>query len=110
MKLEIINRLNDKQQAIAPQKKEKSLDSSQRKISGHTLFEYNTVTMEIKEAVLKTEKGLYFAKTLIYNPSYGQIRHSLVKNPFCIYMQALNKKNFIKMLKREGFIGIKTQP
>lgn len=54
----------------------------QTKRPGHTLFKYNKVTGEIKEAPV--------------------LNGSVITEPDCIYRQALNKKNFIKRLKREG--------
>ena len=55
----------------------------QVKTPGHTLFEYNKETGEIKD--MKTNRIVIIETN-------------------CIYRQALNKKNFIKRLKREGII------
>lgn len=56
----------------------------QKRIAGHRLYMYNLVTGEVKEAPVK----------------YGKC----ITEPDCVYRQALNKKNFIKKLKREGII------
>lgn len=56
----------------------------QNKKAGHTLFKYNKETGEISESPV--------------------LNGSVITEPNCIYRQALNKKNFIKRLKREGVI------
>lgn len=65
---------------------------------GHTMFSYNTETKEIKVAPIKKEVALDF-KT--HQPIY---KSQIVIEKNCVYRQALNKKNFIKRLKREGII------
>lgn len=55
----------------------------QKKTPGHTLFEYNKETGDIKAI---------------------ETNGTVIIEPNCIYRQALNKKNFIKRLKREGVI------
>ena len=70
----------------------------QRKRPGHTLFCINLKTGEIKAAPVQrstdvdsvTREGVY--------------RDRIVVEPNCVYRQALNKKNFIKILKRERII------
>lgn len=54
----------------------------QKKRPGHTLFKYNKETGEICQAPV--------------------VNGSVITEPNCIYRQALNEKNFIKRLKREG--------
>lgn len=78
-------------------KKENKLVDTQRRIPGHTLFEYNVMTGEINPADINRKIELSF-KTL--TPIYRQ-EVQIKRN--CIYRQALNKKNLIKRLKREGF-------
>ena len=56
----------------------------QVKTPGHTLYKYNKVTGEISKAPV--------------------LNDAVITEPDCIYRQALNKKNFIKRLKREGII------
>lgn len=65
---------------------------------GHTMFSYNTVTKEIKVAPLEYSKDIDFrTREPVRKPK-------LVIERNCVYRQALNKKNFIKRLKREGII------
>lgn len=56
----------------------------QKEHKGLTLFMYNKVTGEICQAPV--------------------INHSVIMEKDCIYRQALNEKNFIKKLKKEGWI------
>ena len=64
---------------------------------GHTLFEINVMTGEVKPAEFETEnanyedavKGNYSAKK------------SITANPGCMYISALNKGNAISKLKKE---------
>lgn len=78
--------------------REYHLVGSERKIDGHILFSYNTETGEVKQAQI----------TLCHDIDFMTLRplHSpkVVVEPNCVYRQALNKKNFIKRLKREGII------
>lgn len=91
-------------EAQASEKREKVLDSSQRKIKGHTLFEYNTVTGEISVGTLTIAKrNVVFKGQSEFNESQIQGKFQVLKKPNCIYRQALNKKNMIKVLKREGY-------
>ena len=70
----------------------------ERKKPGHTMFSYNTVTKEIKVAPLEFSKDIDFrTREPIQKP-----RIVIERN--CVYRQALNEKNFIKKLKREGII------
>lgn len=69
-----------------------------RKVPGHTMFSYNTVTKEIKVAPLESSKDFDFRTR---EPVEKQ---KIVIERNCVYRQALNKKNFIKILKREGII------
>lgn len=83
---------------LQKQKKELKFIGNQRAIPGLTLFSYNLETGEIKVAEMVTEAALdYKTRQLIY-------KKKLVIERFCVYRQALNKKNFIKKLIREGFI------
>lgn len=69
-----------------------------RRNTSHTLFSYNLVTKEIKVAELEKPDTINF-KDL---EKIGNTKIIIEKN--CVYRQALNKKNFIKILKREGII------
>ena len=71
---------------------------TERKVPGHTLFSYNLLTGEIKVAPVQMAKDVDFmTKEAIHKPK-------IVIEPNCVYRQALNKKNFIKRLRREGII------
>ena len=68
------------------------------KVPGHTLFSYNIMTGEIKVAPVQFSKDVDFrTRKSIHKPR-------VVIEPNCVYRQALNKKNFIKRLRREGII------
>lgn len=77
------------------QQKEFTLLNQERKQKGHTLFEYNKVTGEIKKAE--------FFDSETFDMYQGNVSN-VVTNPNCFYRQALNKKNLIKRLKREGIM------
>lgn len=67
------------------------------KVPGHTLFSFNRKTKEIKPATFERE---------VLIDMYGQpiYKTRCVIEPDCFYEQALNKKNFIKRLKRYGYL------
>lgn len=66
---------------------------------GHTLFSYNKVSGEIKKAGIQYCKDVDFVtRRAVSNPK-------LVVERDCVYRQALNRKNFIKILKREGIMA-----
>ena len=82
---------------LQKQKHEQVFIGSKRKVPGHTMFSFNTVTKEIKVAPVKREAMIdYLTRT----PKY---KESIMVEKDCIYHQALNKKNFIKILKRYGY-------
>ena len=68
-----------------------------RKVPGHTLFSFNILTKEIKPAKFENEVSIGLDRIPIY-------KTRCVIEPNCFYEQALNEKNFIKRLKRYGFI------
>lgn len=68
-----------------------------RKVPGHTLFSFNRQTKEIKPAKFEREVSIGMDGQPIY-------KTRCVIEPNCFYEQALNEKNFIKRLKRYGFI------
>lgn len=94
----------DKQEQVAPQKRQKLLDDPLRKIPGFILWSFNIETKEIKQAVYKKVKRDYFVRSLVYNPAYIQIRYELESELNCIYKQRLNRKSFEKYLKEEGLL------
>ena len=65
---------------------------------GHSTFSYNLKTGEIKLAPIKDEVSVDIKTKLPIR------KHKIVIEKDCIYRQALNKKSFIKRLKREGVI------
>lgn len=67
--------------------------------AGHTLFEYDKETHEVRRAEIKRRAYVSDFKTgeLVYD-NRCEVRRN------CIYLQALNIKNAIKILRREGFI------
>ena len=67
---------------------------------GHILFSFNMATMEIKQAVISKESILGLNGNISF-------KKKVIIEPDCIYREALNKKNFIKKLLREGIISIK---
>lgn len=70
----------------------------QKKIAGLTLFSFNTRTGEIKVAPVKRE---VFIDLKTHQPIK---KEKIVVEPNCLYRQALNKANFIKKLKKMGFV------
>lgn len=64
---------------------------------GHTIFEVNTVTMEIEPAEIT-----HVLSFDIRGGTETKDRINVKKD--CIYIEALNKKNVIKQLKREGLL------
>ena len=82
---------------LQKQKHEQVFIGSTKKVPGHTMFSFNTVTKEIKVAPVKREVMIdYRTRT----PKY---KESIIVEKDCTYHQALNKKNFIKVLKRYGY-------
>ena len=61
------------------------------------MFSYNKITGEIKEGILeKCDTVTFYGKPIYPN--------KIKIEPDCYYEQALNKKNFIKRLKRIGML------
>lgn len=87
-----------KEQIEFAQKKQHELKfiGKQRKIAGLTMFSYNIETGEIKIAPMNDEVAID-SRTM-----RPVSEHKLVIERDCIYRQALNKKNFVKRLMREG--------
>lgn len=88
----------DEIEILQQKQHEFKLIGRQRKIPGHTLFCYNLKTKEIKVAPVEFSKDVDFTTREAIN------KPKVVVEPYCIYRQALNKKNFIKRLKREGIM------
>lgn len=85
-------------EVVEKEKQEYRYLGSLRRVHGHKLFSFNKRTFEIKEI----EPEVIFT----YNSGKGKtLPTSKVKvEPGCYYDQALNKKNFIKRLIRNGII------
>lgn len=73
----------------------------QRRVPGHTMFSFNVKTGEIKVA------PVVHNRTIDYKTRMPVTNDRIIIEKDCIYRQALNKKNFIKRLLREGIIGIR---
>jgi hypothetical protein len=83
-------------EVLDKQKQEFKLIGRAKKVPGHTMFSYNWKTGEIKVADIQQCGNVdYMTRQL-----HGNARIVIEKN--CIYRQALNRKNFIKRLIREG--------
>ncbi len=65
---------------------------------GHTMFEYNRKEMTIVEAEFDELPALKFEDAKLGVKSASK---TITKKPDCIYVSALNKKNALKILKRE---------
>lgn len=72
------------------------LIGSQRKVKGHTLYAFNTVTKEIKVAPVERKVFFGFNGNMTY-------KNELTVEKNCIYLQALNEKNARKKLVRMGY-------
>lgn len=92
----------DEVEIIDKQKHEFKFVGRYRKNPGHTIFSLNMKTGEIKVAPISHSKDIDF-KT-----QQPVTKDRIVIEPDCIYRQALNKKNFIKRLMREGILVKRT--
>lgn len=81
---------------VVKKKNKFHLIGSQRKIKGHTLFAFNTVTKEIKVAPMERKMFFGFNGNVIY-------KNEITIEKDCIYLQALNEKNARKILVRMGY-------
>ncbi len=81
------------------QRKEIKLIGQQRKIPGLTLFEFNEITRKINKAKFKV------ASVFITGGTDTESTHTYqcIVHENCAYIQALNEKNAIKKLKKQGF-------
>lgn len=80
------------------------LVARQRKVPGHTLFCFNLRTGEIKPAPIERATAVDFRTR---EPIH---KDRITIEPLCIYRQALNRKNFIKILVREGILSYRKTP
>lgn len=89
------------------QRKELKFIGSQRKIIGHTLFEFNYKTGSIKPASFKTET--LEIKSLSDDKSSRDSHRKVEVNEHCFYIQALNKRNAVRKMIKLGLLIPKTQ-
>lgn len=73
-----------------------------RKVPGHTLFEFNYKTNTLRRAeFIKQENILEFSQAkMAFDKKVKQINKVKIEEN-CIYVQALNLKNAIKVLRRD---------
>ncbi|MEZ3440359.1 hypothetical protein [Alistipes sp.] len=90
-------------EAVEQKQNEYKLIGQLIKVSGHTLFKFNTTTRTAGKAVSE-EKII-----VEVNPRTGQLEtrttYSVNVEKDCYYEQALNMANFIKRLRRRDIIG-----
>ena len=89
-------------EVLDKQKHEFKWIGRQCKVPGHTMFSLNIKTGEIKVAPVERSKVCDFNTR---EPIY---KERVVIEPDCLYRQALNRKNFIKRLVREGILAKKS--
>ena len=83
---------------VAKKQKEYKLIGKMRKVAGHTLFEFNKKTKEIKPAEIRRECRVDFGTG---EPIY-QTKTDIHQD--CFYVQALNIKNAEKKLRKLGML------
>lgn len=93
------NKIQNEIKASQDQKKTIKMIGSQRKIKGHTLFEYNTKTGELTKAKYKVDDTIEI-NSLSSNPKESVKRRKVIINEHCIYFQALNMANAIRHLNK----------
>ena len=99
MQLDRFNLQDDAPRMEQTQKKqvEYTLIGSQKKVAGHTLFQYNPETGEISVAkIIYSDTVDFLTQKPMHNPRVDALKG-------CIYLQALNKKNCIKRLRKQGY-------
>ena len=84
-------------ECVDKKKNECKYIGSIKKNPGHILFSFNKQTKEIKPAQFKSVMAVGY--------DGNRRQHTLgFVEPDCYYEQALNRKNFIKRLKRKGLL------
>lgn len=102
-KAEVVETVNDEKPA------ELKYIGSLKIKRGHRVFEINTLTLMIREAVYEEESDL----VLIPNKIKKSKKKKLITDKDCIYISALNAKNAVKKLNkkiREGYYNIEELP
>ena len=64
----------------------------------HTLFEIDLISGEVKKAEFDAPPAIKFTDAMV---GVISAKKKVTKKPNCIYVFALNKKNVIKILKRD---------
>jgi hypothetical protein len=82
-------------------KNEYRLVRSERRIRGHIVWEYDRDTKILRRA--KQKKTDVLLTSLDPEAINTETIHSYEFNPDCEYLQALNRKNAIKHLKKAGY-------
>lgn len=87
-----------RQEQVAKKQKEYHLVGKQRKVAGHTLFEFNRETKEIRPADV--------AHTAYIDAGTGKpvYKNRADIKQGCFYIQALNAKNAAKKLRKLGML------
>lgn len=103
------DKINDKIQIESVVKKKKQieyvLEESLIPLNGHSLFEINIKTLEIKEAEFIQDKTITMYEALKIID--GTDNKEILLTPDCVYISALNKKNaLIRFHKNKGSAGI----
>lgn len=82
---------------IEKQKKENKLINRMRPIHGLTLFSFNMQTSEIKKADIEMVVHYLYSGGVYY-------KRKVQVEKDCYYYQCLNRRNFVKHLKKMGMI------
>lgn len=97
-KLTVQNGSRAAQEQVDKQQKEYHRIGRQRKVSGHTLFEFNRKTKEIRPADISREVRVSYIN------GYPQYITRTEVHEDCFYLQALNVKNAKKKLVKLGML------
>lgn len=87
---------NISQEKVEKQQKEYHLIGQQRKVRGHTLFEFNRKTKEIRPADISHN-------VIIGMDGQPRFQERIDIHKDCFYIQALNVKNAKKKLIKLGY-------
>ena len=79
----------------AKEQQEFKFINSIKKNPGHILFSFNITTKELKEAAMKKDVSIGLGLEPIY-------KTKVVTEKNCVYVQALNKRNAFKKLRKMG--------
>lgn len=82
---------------VAKKQQEFRLIGKARKQRGHTLFEFNRETKEIRKAEITRKASLQLDGTVKYKTDVNM-------KPDCFYLQALNVENARKKLRKYGML------